>query len=172
MSALTHFDEFGSSRLVDVGAKTMTARMARAESFVTMRQETLTLIVDRQVAKGDVFEIARLAGIMATKRTADLIPLCHPLGIDAVEVHLHVIGQTTVRIESVVRSHGRTGIEMESLMAVSVAALTIYDMCKAVDREMTIGPTRLLEKSGGRSGHFQALTQTLSHPSTENGSEC
>ncbi len=152
MSELTHFDEHGASRMVDVGAKDVTQRMARAESFVVMQPETLTLIVDRRVAKGDVLEVARLAGIMATKRTADLIPLCHPLGIDGVDVDLQPVNLTTIRIEATVRVHGRTGVEMEALTAVSVAALTVYDMCKAVDRGMTLGPTRLLEKSGGKSG--------------------
>ncbi len=165
MSELTHFDEHGASRMVDVGAKEITHRMARAESFVTMRPETLKRIVDRQVAKGDVFEVARLAGIMATKRTADLIPLCHPLGIDGVEVDLQAVDLTTIRIEATVRVHGRTGVEMEALTAVSVAALTVYDMCKAVDRGMTLGPTRLLEKLGGKSGHFQADAL----PSSERG---
>ena len=142
--------------MVDVGDKAVTARMARAESFVMMKSDTLKLILNRKVAKGDVFEVARLAGIMATKRTADLIPLCHPLGIDAVEVDLQPMDATTVRIEATVRVHGRTGVEMEALTAVTVAGLTIYDMCKAVDRGMMIGPTRLLEKSGGKSGHFVA----------------
>ncbi|HEY4258772.1 MAG TPA: cyclic pyranopterin monophosphate synthase MoaC [Schlesneria sp.] len=156
MTDLTHFDEHGASRMVDVGAKEVTHRMARAESFVVMQPETLKLIIDRRVAKGDVLEVARLAGIMATKRTADLIPLCHPLGIDGVDLDLQSIDATTIRIEATVRMHGRTGVEMEALTAVSVAALTIYDMCKAVDRGMTLGPTRLLEKTGGKSGHFKA----------------
>jgi cyclic pyranopterin monophosphate synthase len=154
MSQLSHFDESGASRMVDVGAKDVTARRARAEAFVTMRPETLQLIADRQVAKGDVFEVARLAGIMATKRTAELIPLCHPLPIDQVAVHLESLDDCTLRIEATVGVHGRTGVEMEALAAVSVAALTVYDMCKSVDRGMTIGPIRLLEKSGGRSGHY------------------
>lgn len=156
MSELTHFDEHGASRMVDVGAKDVTHRMARAETFVVMQPATLQLIVDRRMAKGDVFEVARLAGIMATKRTADLIPLCHPLGIDAVDLDLRPVNPTTIRIEATVRVHGRTGVEMEALTAVTVCALTIYDMCKAVDRAMTLGPARLLEKSGGKSGHFQA----------------
>jgi cyclic pyranopterin phosphate synthase len=156
MADLTHFDEHGASRMVDVGTKEITHRMARAESFVVMQPETLKLIIDRRVAKGDVLEVARLAGIMATKRTADLIPLCHPLGIDGVDLDLQLVDATTIRIEATVRVHGRTGVEMEALTAVSVAALTIYDMCKAVDRGMTLGPTRLLEKSGGKSGHFKA----------------
>jgi cyclic pyranopterin phosphate synthase len=154
MSELTHFDEHGASRMVDVGAKDVTHRMARAESFVVMQPETMTLIVDRRVAKGDVLEVARLAGIMATKRTADLIPLCHPLGIDGVDVDLQPVNPTTIRIEATVRVHGRTGVEMEALTAVSIAALTVYDMCKSVDRGMTLGPTRLLEKSGGKSGQW------------------
>ena len=156
MAELTHFDEQGASRMVDVGAKEVTLRMARAESFVHMQPETLSMIVDRKVAKGDVFEVARLAGIMATKRTADLIPLCHPLGIDAVEVNLCKFDDCTVRIEATVRVHGRTGVEMEALTAVTVAGLTIYDMCKSVDRSMSLGPARLLEKLGGKSGHFLA----------------
>lgn len=156
MSSLTHFDDSGNARMVDVGGKEVTSRMARAESHVRMNADTLAKIRDRQVAKGDVFEVARLAGIMATKRTADLIPLCHPLGIDAVDVALSAIDDCTVRIEATVRVHGRTGVEMEALTAVTVAGLTIYDMCKSIDRTITLGPTRLLEKSGGKSGHFKA----------------
>lgn len=155
MSGLTHFDDAGASRMVDVGAKEVTARLARAENLVRMQPETLVMILDRKFAKGDVFEVARLAGIMATKRTADLIPLCHPLGIDGVDVVLCAVDSTVVRIEATVRVHGRTGVEMEALMAVTVAGLTIYDMCKSVDRTMTLGPARLLEKFGGKSGHFR-----------------
>jgi cyclic pyranopterin phosphate synthase len=156
MPELSHFDEQGRSRMVDVGGKAVTQRLARAESFITMQPSTLELIRDRKVAKGDVFEVARLAGIMATKRTADLIPLCHPLGLDSAEVDLQFVSETTIRIEATVRVHGRTGVEMEALTAVTVAALTVYDMCKAVDRGMTLGPARLLEKSGGKSGRFVA----------------
>lgn len=159
MSELTHFDEHGASRMVDVGAKEITHRLARAESFVVMLPATLQRIVDRQVSKGDVLEVARLAGIMATKRTADLIPLCHPLGIDGVDLELGPVNETTIRIEATVRVHGRTGVEMEALTAVAVAGLTIYDMCKSVDRGMSIGPIRLLEKSGGKSGHFKAADE-------------
>ncbi len=155
MSELTHFDEHGSSRMVDVGAKEVTHRLARAENFVVMQPETLRLILEHRVAKGDVLEVARLAGIMATKRTADLIPLCHPLGIDGVDLLLTPIEPDTIRIEASVRVHGRTGVEMEALTAVTVAGLTVYDMCKAVDRGMTLGPARLLEKSGGKSGHYR-----------------
>jgi len=156
MSKLTHFNEQGASRMVDVGGKAVSARMARAETFVRMQPATLFLIRDRAVAKGDVFEVARLAGIMATKRTAELIPLCHPLGLDSVDLDFEMVYDTTVRIEAVVRVEGKTGVEMEALTAVTVAALTIYDMCKAVDRGMTLGPARLLEKTGGKSGHYRA----------------
>ena len=154
MSQLTHFDDSGAARMVDVAGKEVTLRMARAESLVRMLPATASLVRDRQVAKGDVLEVARLAGIMATKRTGDLIPLCHPLGIDSVELQLAFIDDSTLRIEATVKVHGRTGVEMEALTAVTIAGLTVYDMCKAVDRGMTLGPTRLLEKSGGRSGHF------------------
>jgi cyclic pyranopterin phosphate synthase len=156
MSALSHFDEQGRSRMVDVGGKEVTQRMARAESFVTMQPATLALIRDQKVAKGNVFEVARLAGIMAAKRTAELIPLCHPLGLDSVEIDLQVVDDSRLRIEARAAVHGKTGVEMEALMAASVAALTVYDMCKAVDRGMILGPTRLLEKTGGKSGHYVA----------------
>lgn len=154
MSDLTHFDEEGASRMVDVGGKAVTARTAIAESFVTMLPETQKLILDRQISKGDVLEIARISGIMATKKTADLIPLCHPLSINSVRLDFEPQDETTIRIESTVKVDGKTGVEMEALTAVSVAALTIYDMCKAVDRGMSLGPTRLVEKSGGKSGHY------------------
>lgn len=156
MSSLTHFDEQGAPRMVDVGDKPVSLRTAKAESFVHMAPQTLQLIRDKQMAKGDVWEVARLAGIMATKRTADLIPLCHPLPIDGVTLDLSIVDDRTLRIEATVRVHGRTGVEMEALTAVTVAALTVYDMCKAVDRGLVLGPIRLVEKSGGRSGHFQA----------------
>ncbi len=159
MSGLSHFDNSGSSRMVDVGQKVVTFRMARAENFARMQPETLAHILDQTIAKGDVLAVARLAGIMATKRTSDLIPLCHPLGLDGVEMELTAIDNSTIRIEATVRVHGRTGVEMEALTAVSIAGLTIYDMCKSIDRTMTLGPTRLLEKLGGKSGHFVADDQ-------------
>lgn len=159
MPELTHFDETGASRMVDVSSKEVTLRQARAVGFVTMQPATLDLIRNQQVAKGDVFDVARLAGIMATKRTSELIPLCHSLGLDSAEVGFEIVDTQTVRIEAAVRVHGRTGVEMEALTAVSIAALTIYDMCKAVDRGMSIGPIELLEKSGGRSGHFVRKSQ-------------
>lgn len=154
MSDLTHFDEEGASRMVDVGGKAVTARVAVAESCVTMKPETRKLILDRGISKGDVLEIARIAGIMATKKTSDLIPLCHPLSINSVRLEFQPLEETRIRIEATVKVDGKTGVEMEALTAVSVAALTIYDMCKAVDRGMSLGPTQLVEKSGGKSGHY------------------
>lgn len=141
--------------MVDVSAKDATLREARASGLVRMAPETLTLIRDRSLAKGDVFAVARLAGIMAAKRTGDLIPLCHPLGLDGVELVFEPLDAGTVRIEATARITGRTGVEMEALTAVSVAALTIYDMCKAVDRSMEIDQVRLESKKGGRSGEYR-----------------
>jgi cyclic pyranopterin phosphate synthase len=155
MNDLTHFDERGASRMVDVSGKEATLRVARASGRVTMEPQTLTLIRDRGLAKGDVLEVARLAGIMAAKQTPQLIPLCHLLPLEAVEVAFSFPDAATVAIEATVRVTARTGVEMEALVAVSVAALTIYDMCKAVDRSLTIDGVRLEEKSGGRSGHFK-----------------
>ncbi|MCA9147154.1 MAG: cyclic pyranopterin monophosphate synthase MoaC [Planctomycetales bacterium] len=140
--------------MVDVSQKTVTDRVARASGRISMAAETLRLIRDRRLAKGDVLEVARLAGIMAAKRTGDLIPLCHPLGLDAVSIAFEFPDDRSIEIEATVRVTARTGVEMEALTAVSVAGLTIYDMCKAVDREMVIEQIRLEEKSGGRSGHF------------------
>jgi len=157
MNQLTHFDDSGASRMVDVGEKPITPRAARASGQVRMRAETVRLIRDRHLAKGDVLEVARLAGIMAAKRTSELIPLCHPLPLESVTLELTVADDATVAIEATVRVTARTGVEMEALTAVAVAALTVYDMCKAVDREITIGAIRLEEKTGGRSGHFTRL---------------
>ena len=159
MPDLTHFDDSGASRMVDVSAKEVTSRVATAEGYVTLQAETLRRITNLEVAKGDVFAVARLAGIMATKRTADLIPLCHPLGLDGAEVAFEVADPQRVRITATARVHGRTGVEMEALTAVGVAALTIYDMCKSIDRGMTISGIRLLEKSGGKSGEWRADQQ-------------
>lgn len=158
MGELTHFDEAGASRMVDISGKEPTLRSARASGWVKMEPATLSLIRDRRLAKGDVLEVARLAGIMAAKRTGELIPLCHPLGLDSVEIALSPVGPDALWIESTVKTHGRTGVEMEALMAVSIAALTVYDMCKAVDRNLVIGPFQLDEKTGGRRGHFQRST--------------
>jgi len=154
MAELSHFDEHGASRMVDVTAKAETARVAVASGLVRMKPETLLLILDRRVAKGDVFEVARLAGIMGAKQTSHLIPLCHPLPISGVTVDLVPEGQDAVRITAEVRVTGKTGVEMEALTAVSVAALTVYDMVKAADREMTIEAVRLDRKAGGKSGEF------------------
>src|SRR6478672_11007058 len=155
MSSLSHFDEHGASRMVDTSEKAETLREARASGRVVMAEATGKLIRDRGLAKGDVLEVARLAGIMAAKRTGDLIPLCHPLPITAAQVDFTFEGDAMLRIEATVRVFGRTGVEMEALTAVSVAALTIYDMCKSVDRVMTVERLRLEEKSGGRSGTFR-----------------
>ncbi|MGE5756735.1 MAG: cyclic pyranopterin monophosphate synthase MoaC, partial [Planctomycetaceae bacterium] len=128
---------------------------ARASGLVRMAPETLALILDRRMAKGDVFEVARLAGIMAAKRTGDLIPLCHPLGLDSVSVAFTPVAPGTLRIEATAKVEARTGVEMEAMMAVSIAALTVYDMCKAVDRGMVIDQVRLEEKTGGRRGIYR-----------------
>ncbi|HEV3203763.1 MAG TPA: cyclic pyranopterin monophosphate synthase MoaC [Gemmataceae bacterium] len=155
MADLTHFDEHGASRMVDTSDKAETLRQARASGTMRLAPATVQLIRDRALAKGDVLEVARLAGIMAAKRTCDLIPLCHPLPITAVQVNFTFPAEDLLGIEAAVRVFGRTGVEMEALTAVSVAALTVYDMCKSVDKSMTIEQIRLEEKSGGRSGTFR-----------------
>ena len=154
MPDLTHFDDHGASRMVDTTAKPETAREARASGHVRMQPATLALIRDRGHAKGDVLEVARLAGIMAAKKTGELIPLCHPLPITSAQIDFTCEGDATLHIEARVAVFGRTGVEMEALTAVSVAALTVYDMCKAVDKGMTIEGIRLEEKTGGKSGHY------------------
>ena len=156
MSGLTHIDERGRARMVDVSAKPETARVAVAEAHVRMSAETLALAVGGS-AKGDVLGTARLAGIMAAKRTADLIPLCHPLPIDGATVDLEADDELPgVRVTASVRTTGRTGVEMEALTAASVAALTVYDMLKAAQRDMEIGGLRVRMKDGGASGRFEA----------------
>lgn len=140
--------------MVDVGGKPISERMARATGQVRMQPATLERIRRRELSKGDVLEVARLAGIMGAKRTADLIPLCHPLPLDAVTIDFSFPDATTLAIESRVQCTARTGVEMEALTAVCIAALTVYDMCKSIDRAIEIGAVRLEEKSGGRSGHF------------------
>lgn len=152
---LSHFDDEGASRMVDVAAKPVTVRVARASAKVRMANETLALIRDKKLAKGDVLEVARLAGIMGAKRTPDLIPLCHPLPIDAVTLDYSFPEPGVVAIEATVQCTGKTGVEMEALTAASVAALTLYDMCKSVDRGMVIERVQLEEKSGGRSGKWE-----------------
>jgi cyclic pyranopterin phosphate synthase len=155
-SELSHFDASGAAHMVDVSDKAVTARSATAAARVVMLPATLTLIVQGGAKKGDVLAVARLAGIMAAKRAAELIPLCHPLPIDGVQVTLRPLAPDAVEIEATVRTTGRTGVEMEALTAASVAALTVYDMCKAVDRGMRVDGLRLLRKSGGASGSFEA----------------
>ena len=153
---LTHFDQDGKAIMVDVGEKAITKREALAAGEVRMKPTTLQQILDNQMQKGDVLAVARLAGIMGAKQTSSLIPLCHPLPITSVEVDFDTDPETgVVRIGALAKVTGQTGIEMEALTAVSIAALTIYDMCKAVDKEMEIGQIRLLKKSGGRSGTFE-----------------
>ena len=149
---LSHYDELGAARMVDVSGKQQTTRTAKAHAFVRVKPDVLAKLPDNP--KGNPLEVARIAGVMAAKRTSELIPLCHPLGIDGVDVSLTAIDANTIRIEATVRVHSRTGVEMEALMAVTIAGLTIYDMCKAIDRTITLGPARLLEKLGGKSGHF------------------
>ena len=153
----THFDDQGRARMVDVSGKAETERVATAGARVVMRPETLAMIRDGRASKGDVLAVARLAGIMAAKRTADLIPLCHPLALSSVDVDLTLDeAANRVEIAATAKLVGRTGVEMEALTAASVAALTVYDMCKAVDRGMTVTDVRLLHKSGGKSGTYEA----------------
>lgn len=152
---LTHFDDDGKAIMVDVGEKENTHRVAVARGVVKMQPETLARILDNRVEKGDVFAVARLAGIMAAKKTSELIPLCHPLLIHSVAVEFSPdLDNASIDIEAKVKVSGQTGVEMEALTAVSTAGLTIYDMCKAVDKTMSIDNVRLVEKIGGRSGHF------------------
>jgi len=155
MGRLSHFDEKGRARMVNVGGKSVSQREAVASGRVFMKPETLRRILDRKIEKGDVLAVARLAGIMAAKRTGEMIPLCHPLGIESVDLDFSPeVGKSEIRIESRVKCSGKTGVEMEALAAAAVAALTIYDMCKAVDRGMVIGDIKLLRKSGGKSGLY------------------
>jgi cyclic pyranopterin phosphate synthase len=155
VSELTHFDDAGGSRMVDISGKPETARAARASARLHMAAATLARIRERGLAKGDVLEVARLAAIMAAKRTGELIPLCHPLPINAVDVTFSFPADDLLEIQATVRLFGRTGVEMEALTAVSIAALTVYDMCKAIDRDMSVERIRLEEKSGGRSGTYR-----------------
>jgi cyclic pyranopterin phosphate synthase len=157
MVKLTHIGDDGEARMVDVSDKDVTDRSATARGSVLMAPETLQLIIDGTVKKGDVISVARLAGIMAAKRTADLIPLCHPLALNKIDVDLSCDpDRNAVDIVATCRVSGRTGVEMEALTAVSTAALTVYDMCKAVDRGMQLTDIRLVHKAGGKSGEFKA----------------
>lgn len=156
---LSHIDARGNAQMVDVTEKAVTSREARAQATISMRPETLAMIVGGDHKKGDVLAVARIAGIQAAKKCADLIPLCHPLMLSSVKLELTPDeSQSCVRIEARCKLSGQTGVEMEALTAASVAALTVYDMCKAVDKGMVISDVRLLEKSGGRSGHWQAAS--------------
>tara|TARA_R100000655_G_scaffold96470_1_gene138959 strand:+ start:89 stop:562 length:474 start_codon:yes stop_codon:yes gene_type:complete len=155
--ALTHFDAEGDAHMVDVSDKAVTSRVAKAESHIKMASETFDIITEGRAKKGDVLGVARLAGIMAAKRTADLIPLCHPLPITKVSVELTPDASLPgIRIVATVKTTGQTGVEMEALTAASVAALTVYDMSKAVDKAMEIGGTRVILKDGGKSGRYEA----------------
>jgi len=153
---LTHLDESGAAQMVDVSAKPVTQRVATAEALVRMQAATLAAITSGEMPKGDVFAVARIAGIQAAKRTDELIPLCHGLPLDAVEIDIAADGADAIRITATCRVAARTGVEMEALTAASVSALTIYDMCKAIDRGIEIASVRLLSKSGGRSGDWSA----------------
>jgi len=154
MARLTHLDKKGNARMVDITEKDTTNREATAQGKVLMRPETLQIIEKEGVAKGDVFGTARIAGIMAAKKTGDLIPLCHPLSLTDIDVRFSITGSAEVTIEATARTVGKTGVEMEAMTAVSTAALTIYDMCKAVDREMILTDIKLLKKKGGKSGLY------------------
>jgi cyclic pyranopterin phosphate synthase len=157
MADLSHFNAAGEAHMVDVGDKDVTRRMAMAEGWIIMQPATLEQIVAGSHAKGDVLGVARLAGIMGAKRTADLIPLCHPLALTRAAVDLYAVPERcAVRCQATVETRGRTGVEMEALTAVQIALLTVYDMCKAMDRGMTLTDIRLLEKAGGKSGHWRA----------------
>lgn len=156
MKKFTHIDNEGNARMVDVSEKASSVRKATAEGFVAIKPETVQLILERNIPKGDVLATARIAGIMAAKKTWDIIPMCHPLDITSVTVELAVDEKMNrVNIKAMVKTIGRTGVEMEALTAVSVAALTIYDMCKAIDKEMIISGIALIEKCGGQSGGFK-----------------
>ncbi len=157
MAGFTHFDETGAAAMVDVSTKDVTSRTATARGRIVMQGTTLSMILEKGHKKGDVLGVARLAGIMGAKRTSDLIPLCHPLGLSKVSVDFHPIeAENAIEIEATAKVTGQTGVEMEALTAVSVSALTIYDMCKAVDKGMRIEAIRLTHKDGGVSGPFEA----------------
>ena len=162
MKSFTHFDEHGQSRMVDVSDKGETKREAVVRGVVKMQPKTFEMIVNKELYKGDVLEVARVAGIMGAKQTSNLIPMCHPLQITGVEISYALKPEeSAIEIEATVRITGKTGVEMEALTAVSVAALTMYDMCKAVDRGIQISDIRLIKKSGGKSGTFQTEEESL-----------
>lgn len=152
---LTHFNEQNRARMVDVSDKDVTKRVAVALSQIVMKPETLARIREGRVEKGDVLAVAQVAGVMAAKKTWDIIPMCHPLPLTGIDIQFEFVDETTLMISGTVKTTGKTGVEMEALTAVSVAALTVYDMCKAMDKEMIIGPTSLQSKTGGKSGDFR-----------------
>lgn len=157
MTQFTHLDDQGRAQMVDVTAKQVTSRQATAEARITMLPETLAMINEGRHSKGDVLAVARIAGIQAAKKTADLIPLCHPLMLTSVKVELEADSENSqIHVLATCKLAGKTGVEMEALTAASVAALTVYDMCKAVDKGMVVESVRLLEKQGGKSGHWKA----------------
>lgn len=161
MAGFTHFNQVGDAHMVDVGAKAVTRRRAVAEGLIRMQPQTLALIERGEHRKGDVLGVARIAGIMGAKRTSDLVPLCHPLGLTRVEIGLTVRAEdSSVYCQATVETSGQTGVEMEALCAVQVSLLTVYDMCKAVDRGMTIEAVRLLEKAGGKSGKWTRVPES------------
>jgi cyclic pyranopterin phosphate synthase len=152
---LTHFNEQGRARMVDISNKTETKRTATARSTLIMKSETLDLMKQGKMKKGDVLALAQVAGIMAAKKTSDWIPMCHPIALTGIDIHFSDNGDNELYIEATVRTTGPTGVEMEALTAVSAASLTVYDMCKAVEKEMVIGSTMLISKTGGKNGDFQ-----------------
>lgn len=153
---LTHINDQGRAKMVDVGNKENSLREAVARCYIHMKKETLEKILDRNIKKGDVLSVAQVAGIMACKKTPDIIPMCHSIMISACDINFQIHkDENMIEIKSIVRTNGQTGVEMEALMAVSAAALTVYDMCKAIDREMIISQTMLVKKSGGKSGNFE-----------------
>ncbi len=154
MGDFTHFDEEGGGRMVDIAAKSVTKRYAKASGCIRMRPETLAIIRDSRAEKGDVLGVARVAGILAAKKTGELIPLCHSLSLDGIELKFDLSENDRVRVSAEARVAAKTGVEMEALVAVSTAVLTIYDMCKSIDRGMVIESIQLDEKSGGKSGHY------------------
>ncbi|EFM11878.1 molybdenum cofactor biosynthesis protein C [Paenibacillus curdlanolyticus YK9] len=156
MESLTHFNEQGRARMVDITDKDVTSRTAIAVTTITMRPDTLQTIKAGKIGKGDVLAVAQVAGIMAAKQTSAWIPMCHPIALSGVNIAFDDNGQDELYIEATVKTTGKTGVEMEALTAVSAAGLTVYDMCKALQKDMTIGPTRLMEKTGGKSGDYRS----------------
>jgi len=152
---LTHFNEQNRAKMVDISEKAVTTRVAVARSQVKMKPDTMQRIQEGRIAKGDVLAVAQVAGIMAAKKTADWIPMCHPLPLSGVDIQFHFADEETLVVETTVKTTGQTGVEMEALTAASAVVLTVYDMCKAMDKEMVLGPTYLVSKTGGKSGDFR-----------------